>query len=327
MTSPLPGYGKGLTDDLILGHVAWYTITKPRLSHNQVMNLVTDLGLDANIIPKPPRAGDAFKRACRYSERSGLPVPYSDNTANFMIRSVAQTATEVERHLMLEIVDPNGRRLEYHKAAELNFDRGTSTLSVSAKQISKDMDELTQETLDMFSEQLQDATKYIEAQVIRRMIRQQLDNMNAILARSRGSVYFIPKKYSDKLGALSDFTEACGDGSGFHTIPLIDDSKQQALIANAFEEGVHEQATQIIVELQQHIDTQRPMTVNAWNDYRQKFTALAAKNGEYTELVDTELDKASLELEVLETHLNDFLMSGMIKTKGEASPEAEKLPF
>ena len=90
---------------------------------------------------------------------------------------------------------------------------------------------------------------------------------------------------------------------------------------------MHEQATQIIVELQQHIDTQRPMMVNAWNDYRQKFTALAAKNGEYTELVDTELDKASLELEVLETHLNDFLMSGMIKTKGEASPEAKKLPF
>ena len=279
MTSPLPGYGKGLTDDLILGHVAWYTITKPRLTHDQIMSLVTDLGLDANIIPKPPRAGDAFKRACRYSERNGLPVPYSDNTANFMIRAVAQTITEVERHLMLEIVDPNGRRLEYHKAAELQFDRGTSVLSVSAKAISKDMDELTQE------------------------------------------------KYNDKLEALESFTERCGDGSGFHTIPLFDDSKQQALIASAFEEGVHEQATQIIVELQQHTDTEKPMTVNAWNDYRQKFKALTEKSEEYADLVDTELSKAELELELLGAHLNDFLMTGNIKTKGDASPEVEALPF
>ncbi len=327
MTSPLPGYGSGLTDDLILGHIAWYTITKPQLTHDDVMKLVTDLGLDPNIIPKAPRAGDAFKRACRYSERNGLPVPYSDNQANFMIRSVAQTLTEIERHVMLEIVDPNGRRLQYHKAAELKFDRETSVLSVSAQAIDTDMDVLTNETLEMFSAELQNATKYIEAQILRRMIRQQLENMNAILARSRGSVYFIPKKHTKKLEALEAFTKACGNGSGFHTIPLFDDTKQQELIAAAFEEGVHDQATQMIVELQQHIDTERPMTTNAWNDYRSRYVALASKAKEYDTLVDTELTKAEIELEALNLQLNDFLLSGLIKIKGESKPEGAKLPF
>lgn len=317
MTSPLPGYGAGLTDDLILGHIAWYTITKPQLTRDQVFDLVTELGLDANVIPSHPRAGDAFKRACRYSERNGLPVPYSENTANFMIRSVAQTATEVERHIMLEIVDPNGRRLEYHKAAELKFDRGSSVLSVAAKSINDDMDSLTKETLEMFSEELAYAQRYIEAQVIRRMVRQQLENMHAILARARGSVYFVPKKFNEKLGALETFVGQCGVGSALYMIPLVDDTKQQAMIANAFEEGVHEQATQIIAELQQHIDTEKPMTVNAWNNYRSKFNSLSEKSDGYGDLIDLEMSKAQLELEVLETHLNDFLMSGMIKTKGD----------
>ena len=316
MTSPLPGYGAGLTDDLILGHIAWYTITKPQLTHDDILELVTDLGLDANIVPKPPRAGDAFKRACRYSERNGIPVPYSDNTANYMIRSVAQTATEIERHVMLEIVDSDGRRLEYHKAAELKFNRKDSRLSVSMKQVNPDMDPITKETLERFAAELNYATKYIEAQVIRRMIRQQLDNMHAILARSKGSVYFVPNKYKKKMAALEEFTANCGHGSVFHTIPLIDDSKQQELIANAFNESVHENATQIIAELQSFTDQGKQMTVNAWNDYKQRFDALAAKSSEYTELVDFELDKATLELEVLSEHLNDFLLSGNIKLDG-----------
>jgi len=316
MTSPIPGYGAGLTDELILGHIAWYTITKPQLTHDDILELVTDLGLDANIVPKPPRAGDAFKRACRYSERNGIPVPYSENTANYMIRSVAQTMEEIERHLMLEIVDPNGRRLEYHKAAELKFNRKDSKLSVSVKKVSQDMDPITKETLDKFAAELSYATKYIEAQVIRRMIRQQLDNVHAVLARSKGSVYFVPNKYKDKLQALEEFTASCGEGSVFHTIPLIDTAKQQELIANAFNESVHDTATQIIVELQSFTDQQKSMTVNAWNDYKKKFDALVKKNNEYTELVDFELDKSTLELEVLQEHLNDFLLSGNIKLKG-----------
>ena len=313
MTTALPGYGVGLSDDLLLGYIAWYTITKPMLTHDDIVRLITDLGLDANLIPSPPRAGDAFKRACRYSERKGLPIPYTDNTANYMIRPVAQTLQEIERHVMLEIVDPNGRRLEYHKAAELRFDRTTSKLSISLKRISDDLDPMSKDTLDRFAHELDHATKYVEAQVIRRMIREQLENMHAILARSRGSVYFIPSKHRDKIEGLEAFAASCGDGSVFHTIPLIDDSKQQELIANAFEEGVHEQATQIIAELQAHSSTDKEMTVNAWNTYKVKFDALAAKRAEYEDLVDLELNKASLELEVLQTHLNDFLMSGKIR--------------
>jgi len=314
MTSPLPGYGAGLTDDTILGYIAWYTITKPKLTHDDIMQLVIDNGLDPVIVPKPPRAGDAFKRACRYSERLGLDIPYSPNKANFLIRPVAQTIEDVERHLVLEIRDPDGRRLTHQTAAELRFERKTGVLHVKMEKLDDDLQPLLEETMDNFASILKDSTKYVEAQVIRRMIRSQLEYMNAVLARSKGSVYFIPKKHKKLMEGLETFTASCGKGSVFHSIPLVDDTKQQELVKNAFEEGVHEQSQQIISELSAYVSQSKEITANAWNDYKQRLVALTHKANEYSELVDFELNQSQTELEAVQAQLQEMLMSGLVKT-------------
>lgn len=303
-----------MTDDLILGYIAWYTVAKPQLTHADIMNLVQELGLDPAIIPKPPRAGDAFKRACRYSERSGVPIPYSGNTANFLIRPVAQSLEDIERHVVCEIVDPDGRKLTHHVCAELKFERKTGVLHVSVLKVSDDLDPIIEETLDDFAAKLKDSTKYIEAQVIRSMIRRQLEYMNAVLARPKGSVYFIPKKHKAIMEGLEEFMTYCGAGSGFHSLPLVDDTKQQEFVSNAFQDGVHERATKIIAELNALNDQGKEITPDTWNDYKKRFDALVSKRDEYDDLVDFELTKAETELEAVQTQLNDFLLSGLIKT-------------
>ncbi len=313
MTSPLPGYGAGLTDDLILGHIAWYTITKPQLTHDDIMGLVIDLGLDPTIVPKPPRKGDAFKRACRYSERKGLSIPYSPNTANFLFRPVSQDFDEVERHLVVEVVDPEGKILTYSTAAELTYQRKAGTLSVAVKSLSDDLDPMVDETLQTFGETLKYSTKYVEAQVIRRLIRRQLELMHSVLARSKGSVYFIPKRFSNKIEALEEFVSHCGVGSVFHGLPLIDDTKQRELIMGAFNEGVHDQATQLIAELASAITLEKSLTPAAWNHYKMKFDELRLKRDEYSTLVDMEVMKSDTEIEALGAQLEEFLLSGLIE--------------
>ena len=315
MTSPLPGYGAGLTDDLILGYITWYTVTKPRLTHEDIMDLVIDLGLDPDIVPKPPRAGDAFKRACRYSEVSGIPIPYTSDVANFMFRPVAQTLEEIERHLVVEILDSKGRKLEHHTVVELRFERATGVLHATVSLINDDLDPLVDTVMDDFAANLKDSTTYIEAQVIRRMVRAQLENCNAILARAKGSVYFVPKRYKKKMTALEGFLGNCGPGSGMHTLPLVDDTKQQLFIANVFEEGVHEQATQVLSELKSFTVQQREMSPKQWNDYKNKLTALVSKANEYSDLVDNEFGQAEVELEAVRAPLEDMLLSGLITEK------------
>jgi hypothetical protein len=128
-------------------------------------------------------------------------------------------------------------------------------------------------------------------------------------------VYFVPKKFNDKIEALEGFLEHCGVGSGMHTIPLVDDTKQQEFISNVFQEGIHESATQIISELKSLMAQEKELSPNQWNDYKNRLDALAEKNGEYSTLIDSEMGQADAELEAVQTYLHDFLLSGLIKEK------------
>lgn len=126
-SSPLAGYGAGIRKETLLGWVAWYGISDPSVKYDDLKQKVTDLGLDVEAMPAPLRAGDSFKRACRYAEQKR--IPYGDLFANIMIRSVSQNMETVERHVVVEIVDADGRRLEYETAANLILEKFNYTLS------------------------------------------------------------------------------------------------------------------------------------------------------------------------------------------------------
>lgn len=125
--SPLTGYGAGIRKETLLGWVAWYGISDPSVKYDDLKQKVTDLGLDVSALPAPLRAGDSFKRACRYAEQKKL--PYGNLFVNTMIRSVSQNTETVERHLVVEIVDADGRRLEYEVAAHLILDKFAYTVT------------------------------------------------------------------------------------------------------------------------------------------------------------------------------------------------------
>jgi hypothetical protein len=186
-------------------------------------------------------------------------------------------------------------------------------LHVAKKKINKDLDPMVDESLQLFAAKLDDATKYIDAQVIRRMIRDQLTMLHAISVRSGGSVYFIPYREHKTTEALEEFVSHCGEGSGFHALPLIDDRKQREMIQGAFETEVHDEATQLIAELRQASILEQEMTANAWAVYRDRLSDLQARREEYADLVDTELSKAEDEVRALEVALTDYLTSGLIK--------------
>lgn len=315
MSTPIPGYADAIPDDRLLGHIAWYTITQPNITHDQLEEIVSDLPLNKSIIPSKPRMRDAFKRACRYSERKGLELPgVNDQTVNFMIRKVTQNSKEVVRHLVLEIVDAEGETLEYHDVAHLNFNAEKETLNIRKIKINDTLDAMTQETLSMFTDNFDYATTHLDAQVIRLMIRQQLDLMAAISVRKQGSVYFIPMKAKDRTEALETLCSRLGGGSMFHALPLVDTSKQREMVTGAFEDEVHDEAAQLISELANKKQEGKQITVGAWEKYRDRFNKLKSNAKDYATLVDDELSKAKTEIEALDRHLTEFLTNDLVKT-------------
>jgi hypothetical protein len=313
MNSVLPDYAAGLPDEATLGYIAWYTITQPVVTHEQLEEMVADLPLSKTVLPKAPRMGDAFKRACRYSERKKVPIPGADTFANFLIRNVTQDADEVERHLVLEIVDVEGKRLEYHIVAQMTFNRTKSNLYVRQLQVDDELLTLTKETLKLFTDNFDTATKYLEAQVLRLMIRQQLELMSATSVRPQGSVYFIPVASKEQAEALETLCQRLGHGSIFHSLPLIDSTKQREMVKAAFETDVHDQAAQLIAELTGKRRDGKTITAKAWEKYQGKFKKLKASAGDYATIVDDELDKVKIEIESLNKNLTEFLTEGLVK--------------
>ena len=305
-----------LTEDLLLGHISWYTVTKPRITHEEFADLVTNLGLSKTIIPKPPRPGDAFKRACRYSERNNLPILGTENYANILIRPVAQNSEEIERHMILEERDPQGRKLSHTDVAHLRFERQGDKGKLHVKRQAVEGDSLTEivdESLRIFISNIEEATQYIDAQVIRRMIREQLDIIHAIAVRQKCSVYFIPRVSSEYVEKLESFCEALNRGSEFFAVPVPDTSKYRGFITNAFTQEVHQESIQLIAELQEKLKGDKQMTTKAFAEYKKRYDALRERAKEYGTLVEDEMMEARVELKSLSTNLSSLLTSGKVK--------------
>lgn len=267
--------------------------------------------------------GDAFKRACRYSERTSLPIPYTDNTANILIRSVSTSAAEVERHMVMEIVDPNGKTLEYYTVGELKFDRINEVLNVKQMSIDPDINPLIDSSIELFRLKFGEAVAHIDPQVIRRMIREQLDRMGAIGVRRQGSVYFYPAKYKAQGEALEELCAGLNGGSVFHNLPLVDDTKQREMIRAAFEEEVHEEATESIKQLMAKRESGDKITARSWAEYHKRLRDLHERRAEYESLVTHEITKAEIELTAYEEHLQAMLEDGLVKVVEEVKGDEE----
>jgi hypothetical protein len=304
---------EGLLDELTLGQIAWYTITKPRVTAKDVKQLAGTLGLAKSIVPSAPRPGDAFKRACRYSERLGADIPGTPNKANFLIRKVATTLEDIERHIVLEIVDPKGRKLSHEDVAHMRFDRTDGILHLDTQGLHGELAEMLDDVLTMFKMNLLDATKYIDAQVIRRMIRDQLDLVSAIALRRQGSVYFVPQEHVDKVKALEEFCRHMGPGSEFISIPMPAGDKYNVMVKAAFEAEIHEESTQHITKLKELTESGGTISSRGFERYRKRLDELKRRADSYSGLVEVEIFKAHAELKALEQHLGKVLTGGHIK--------------
>ena len=314
MTAAMPGYGAELPDNLVLGHIAWYTITQPQVTQPELADIVTTLGLSPHIIPE--------RTTTRGCIQTSLPIQRTEWATTTHCRRHGQLPDptrhsrqhrRLERHLVLERVDALGKVLDYTTAAKLTFDRKDKKLHV-AKRTCHQNNQMVIETLNMFHDNFEFALEFIDAQRIRSMVREQLTIMRAIAIRRQGSVYFVPIKEKTRTLALEQFCTQMGTGSVFHSIPLPDTTKQREMIHQAFQDEVHEEASQLITELRRIHAADKVITAKAWIDYQKKLKQLQANFGVYGDMVGLEMGKAELELEAVNKQLRNLMSEGKVKS-------------
>lgn len=295
------------TDEaLYLGRLVWYSVSDVRASHAVVIKGLVDAGLGGSL-PAVPKDFDVFRRVSSNAQRKKCPVPGTkDQFHNYLIREVDGRGKQVVvRRIVRETVDHSGKKLEYTQLRDLEFDRGTSLITVtdlppnagSAKDVIAN--EITLEVRAEFHAWRGMLTSY----AIREYLRKTLLGLGATCVRD--GVYFIAEDKADKVIAVENFANGV-NGSEFHSLPLLDDSKQREMIRRAFEAETQDAIDTMMADIKETRDAGKKITSDKYAEIITRFQELSLRTKEYEGLLETALDQAHSRLSLFQTAIVNF---------------------
>lgn len=277
-----------------LGSVAWYAISESGgIDHATFVDLAQTNGI-TDAVPSPPRSSDIFKRACTSVQRTRIPTSDPDRFVNLLSRRVGHDADNIWRALVEEVVDTQGHTLEYTEIYRLHYIRSTEEIIST---------ELTFPSLEARNaalgvQQYFDAwANKLTAYTVREWVRGRLRALSATVLRD--GVYFVKVDHAERLRALENLVNGL-PGSLFHSLPLIDDSRQRDMLKSAFEaESIYE-VDRLLVEVREMMEADRPITRNRAIDFKLQADRIRERVAEYADLLDTAMDSTAARLDVLQ---------------------------
>lgn len=213
----------------VLGYLTWYSLSESMFSRDLLRDALRQAGLGEEWLPKEIRTPDAFRRATkaveckRYSDQEG--VHY-----NFLIREVAHDTEMVQRNIVCETVDRNGRRLKYDpSSAILVLNRKTGDIDVTG--FDQIAEELAQEAVNLYYQYLNN----YNSQAVRQMIYSILSSMSPTPVRQTGGVYFVPARFKERLKSMCTFLSYLDGGKGV-SVPVVNDKDSRDMIREGLQE-------------------------------------------------------------------------------------------
>jgi hypothetical protein len=208
----------------VIGNLVWWSIQNHHITRDQLKQKLVESGLGEGWLPNEIRPADAFRRAtkeveCRKKETSKPGV-----FKNYLVREVYYDKKMVQRNIVIETVDQNGRRLDYEgQAAILILDKEADQLKIGV--ILPEVEELVKEAGNLY-----DLYKsHYPAQAVRVMVSNILKSMSPTPVRPSGGVYFVPQNFQSELTKLIRFVNSLKKAEAYK-IPLIDTMDNRNLI-------------------------------------------------------------------------------------------------
>ncbi|MDT3417092.1 hypothetical protein QO009_002987 [Brevibacillus aydinogluensis] len=234
-------------DGGLLGYLTWYSISESLFSRETLKDGLKNAGLGEEWMPKEIRLPDAFRRATkaieckRYSDQEGIHY-------NFLIREVAYDDTMIQRNIVCETVDKNGRRLSYDpSAAILVLNKETGEIDVTS--FNNIAEELAQDAVAHFH-QFRDN---YNSQAVRQLVYSVIKSTSATPVRPSGGIYFVPIRYESRLKSLCDFLNGLKDAKGIR-VPVINTQEGKDMIR----EGLKDHLQSVLATIHNGIKENRP---------------------------------------------------------------------
>ncbi|MCR4425032.1 MAG: hypothetical protein NUW23_02420 [Firmicutes bacterium] len=280
-----------------LGWVSAYEIPENiKITRDELRARFDEAGVDPSLMPPEIRPVDAFRRATREAEITGLKGP--DNTRrNVLVREVVSSKDGVIRHLVDEIVDANNVRLSYGTVAQIRFDRSSSDLTSQ----SWGSDALIVDTLAKIAGLYDEYRRYYQGDHIRRTVSGILHGMSPTFMKS--ALYFVPEKYQEDLFKLRALCHLVSEECRFIVMPLYDAHDARAMIAENFQNQVKRH----ILSLSEQIRGEAPISETAAARIIEETKTLLAQVNEYEQVLRTNLSYLEADVEIVRAQIRAVL--------------------
>lgn len=299
-------------DDVWLGHLVWYYVpTDYRIKLKDWMTAIYGTPVK-DLVPTPPRAVDAFKRAITKT-KSKVKIPVQNHgefTYKFMPRDRGHDESYVYRTITVEELDPSMHRLSYEACVDFAYDRRNERI---------EKPEFDTTAMASFPAEIQQLCETKAAQVqalyyeemeslgpikVRELIRQDIEHkMQGTLARPAGGVYFVSNEHLDRVDALDELVNGLG-GPTFHQLPLINNAKQRQMLRSAFEVEAAGQVELLMDEMRQALQGKKGKITQARaKAYHGRFLDMTDRLATYSDLLNEGMENTATRLKALQTQV------------------------
>ena len=284
-----------------LGHLLMWSVRELSIHHDSLKNILDRNNLGDHT-PKVPADSDVFRRVTNGIKQKR--EPQSDGTyLNVLIRDVSTNPAAVLKRVVVETVDPNGKRLTYTEAYDVSLDKETSYMEVNQLPTwqPSGVDSIMNNLVGVFH-----ATReHLDSNAIRAVIKKTLDSSFSIPIRETGGVVFLPQPF-DRIGDDLEGMASELDGVSVHTVPIPAVAKQSDMISEAATSAILRDVDELITEIS---DAKRDGTVTDKRavKYSAAHKALKKKITRYNELLNTSLEDTVTRLSVLEQSVASVL--------------------
>lgn len=293
-----------------LGRLFWYALSEMRVPHATFAKMLIDIGIETGH-PNPPKDVDVFRRVCAGVKYQRVPTADPDVFENFTMVEFHNKET-VTKRVVRERINNAGKTLKFTELFDVVFDREDRDLVVKpiggpGFKPGGTAERIRDEIIDGYY-QWRDC---LDAQAIRSWFRSRIiDSYNATMVRPGGGIYFMNESHLsvlegiEAIGAkLQDYVLSEGGKVEFHTLPLIDDTKQREMVQRAFEAETVDAIDSLLTEITELTRKGGVVSQDKFLALFGQYQDLTGKTEEYQELLENKLDATGARLAIFQASL------------------------
>lgn len=274
-----------------------------RVTREDLEGWLFELGIGDEHLPSELRKTMAFKRVTngRSGLRYTLPSGH-DAECRFITVSAKGDRDRSEVHLMRTVTDRGAReasaetciaQLLLYKAGRDTKHRKSGGASMRTSVMTDKLSDFEVPIVTSFVKEavlrFQARGKYYDADALRKMVRNQINALNAIHI-GNGS-YFVHQSRIRKLTAIEELVSRFPDGSHIHIVPMPDNPYQRERLSAAYEEQVESEMDSLLASIARAADG-GTVTSTAYGKLHEEFMVAMQSAEEHGRLLDRQQERS-----------------------------------